>query len=220
MFVSLSAIEKIVCLITSFRVNSENSNKIVLLYCRQVGEIFSRLCCDIELRLLTGDHDLAVRVCLNRDIIVRKLSDDLGKISLAFSAMIPLSAISPSIVVSIPSSISLAVSFTTSVEASIRIHSRIGIVVFDGNCLGYDADSFCQIRFRANKFSFEDNSFRSAPGVVDKVPAGAFYKYINKTVPYSLIIRGCEYVHKCLQPLKNKGLSGFDNSVDCVKAGC
>ena len=53
----------------------------------------------------------------------------------ALRAKIPLSMISPSIDVSIPSSISLAVSLMTSVDASIKIHSRIGIVVFDGTAL-------------------------------------------------------------------------------------
>ena len=46
-------------------------------------------------------------------------------------AMLPASAISPCTVVSIPSSISLAVNLIIPSVASIRIHSNIDIVVFD-----------------------------------------------------------------------------------------
>ena len=53
--------------------------------------------------------------------------------SIVYEKVIPTrSTMSPSIDVSMPSSISFAVSFTTSVVASIRIHSRIGMVVLDG----------------------------------------------------------------------------------------
>ena len=55
--------------------------------------------------------------------------------SFASSAILPFSRISPSTFVSMPSSISLAVSLISSVEASIRMHSKIGIVVFDGTAL-------------------------------------------------------------------------------------
>ena len=51
---------------------------------------------------------------------------------LASSAMMPFSAISPSIMVSIPSSISFAVSLISPFDASIRIHSSIDIVVLLG----------------------------------------------------------------------------------------
>ena len=67
--------------------------------------------------------------------IVTSLSGSFLTISekiFAFRAIIPRSTMSPSIDVSMPSSISFAVSFTTSVVASIRIHSRIGMVVLDG----------------------------------------------------------------------------------------
>ena len=41
----------------------------------------------------------------------------------------------PSIVVSIPSSISFAVNLIVSVVASIKIHSKIGMVVLEGTAL-------------------------------------------------------------------------------------
>ena len=51
---------------------------------------------------------------------------------LASIATLPFSIISPSTIVSIPSSISLAVNLISFVEASIRIHSNIDIVVLVG----------------------------------------------------------------------------------------
>ena len=53
----------------------------------------------------------------------------------ASMAIKPFSIMSPSIIVSIPSSISFAVNLIISVVASIRIHSSIGIVVFEGTAL-------------------------------------------------------------------------------------
>ena len=47
-------------------------------------------------------------------------------------ATIPFSRMVPSTMVSIPSSISLAVNLILFVDASIKIHSRIGMVVFPG----------------------------------------------------------------------------------------
>jgi len=70
--------------------------------------------------------------------ITTSLSGNLRTISekiLASNAMIPLSAISPSILVSIPSSISFAVNLISLAEASIKIHSRIAIVVLVGTAL-------------------------------------------------------------------------------------
>ena len=52
--------------------------------------------------------------------------------SLASSAIFPCSRISPSTFVSIPSSISLPVSLISPVLASIRIHSRMDMVVLEG----------------------------------------------------------------------------------------
>ena len=52
--------------------------------------------------------------------------------SLASMATLPFSIISPSTIVSIPSSISLPVNLISLVVASIRIHSRIFIVVLVG----------------------------------------------------------------------------------------
>ena len=74
--------------------------------------------------------------------MVISLSGSLRTISpniLASKAMMPLSAISPSMVVSIPSSISLAVRVITPLVASIRIHSRIDMVVLLGTAL----DTIC-----------------------------------------------------------------------------
>ena len=53
----------------------------------------------------------------------------------ASNAIIPLSSISPSIFVSIPSSISLAVNLISPAEASIKIHSKIAMVVLVGTAL-------------------------------------------------------------------------------------
>ena len=53
----------------------------------------------------------------------------------ASKAIIPFSKISPSIIVSIPSSISFAVSLISPFDASIRIHSSIDIVVLLGTAL-------------------------------------------------------------------------------------
>ena len=67
--------------------------------------------------------------------IVTSLSGSLRTISekiFASSAITPRSAISPSIFVSIPSSISFAVSLISFAEASIRIHSKIAMVVLVG----------------------------------------------------------------------------------------
>ena len=67
--------------------------------------------------------------------MVTSLSGSLRTMSeknLASRAIIPLSSIFPSIIVSIPISISLALSLISLVEASIRIHSRIAIVVLVG----------------------------------------------------------------------------------------
>ena len=54
---------------------------------------------------------------------------------LASMATLPLSKISPLMIVSIPSSISFPVNFISPADASIRIHSSIVIVVLDGIAL-------------------------------------------------------------------------------------
>ena len=67
--------------------------------------------------------------------MVTSLSGSLRTISeknLASNAMIPLSSIVPSMIVSIPISISLAVNLISFVEASIKIHSKIAMVVLVG----------------------------------------------------------------------------------------
>ena len=59
----------------------------------------------------------------------------ISKNIFAFKAIIPFSKMSPSIIVSIPSSMSLAVNLISPLEASIKIHSKIGMVVFAGTAL-------------------------------------------------------------------------------------
>ena len=54
---------------------------------------------------------------------------------------------SPSIIVSIPNSISLAVNLIISVVASIRIHSRIGIVVLEGTAFDTMLTPFARFDF-------------------------------------------------------------------------
>ena len=66
--------------------------------------------------------------------------------------MIPFSTISPSIIVSIPNSISFAVSFICPLVASIRIHSNIDIVVLLGT-------AFETILTPLRRFDFEHINF-------------------------------------------------------------
>ena len=71
---------------------------------------------------------------------------------LASSAIKPFSKTSPSIFVSIPSSISFAVNLMFPVVASIRIHSKIAIVVLDGT-------AFATILTPFKRFDFEQIIF-------------------------------------------------------------
>ena len=87
--------------------------------------------------------------------IVTSLSGSLRTISekiFASNAITPLSSTTPSIRVSIPSSISLAINLISFVDASIRIHSRIAIVVRVGT-------AFDTMLTPRNKFPFETISF-------------------------------------------------------------
>ena len=70
----------------------------------------------------------------------------------ASRAMMPFSMISPSITVSMPSSISLAVSLITPLEASTRMHSRIDMVVL----LGTAFDTICN---PLKRFDLEHTNF-------------------------------------------------------------
>ena len=68
-------------------------------------------------------------------VMVISLSGSFRIISekiLASIATIPLEIISPSTIVSIASSVSFEVNLIQSDEASIKIHSKIGIVVLEG----------------------------------------------------------------------------------------
>ena len=70
--------------------------------------------------------------------MVTSLSGSLRTISentFASIATIPFSRISPSTIVSIPSSISFAVNLISLADASISMHSRMDIVVLEGTAL-------------------------------------------------------------------------------------
>ena len=87
--------------------------------------------------------------------IITSLSGSLRIISknnFASIAIIPPSAISPSMIVSMPRSISFAVSLMIPFVASTNIHSRIGIVVlldtaFDTICTPFNKLDFLHIIF-------------------------------------------------------------------------
>ena len=103
---------------------------------------------------LAFSHDMTV---LNEASvsIVTSLSGSFLTISekiLASRAIIPLSSIVPSMMVSIPSYISLAISLISFADASISIHSRIAIVVRVGT-------AFDTILTPFSKFAFEQISF-------------------------------------------------------------
>ena len=90
--------------------------------------------------------------------MVISLSGSLRTISrniFASRAIIPFSMICPSIVVSIPSSMSLAVSLISPLVASTKIHSRIDIVVLLGTAL----DTICT---PFKRFAFEQTNFMCA----------------------------------------------------------
>ena len=94
--------------------------------------------------------------------MVTSLSGSLRTISekiLASRAIMPLSMISPSMIVSIPISISLAVSLISPAEASIRIHSRIAMVVLVGTALETMFTPFKRFAFEQIIFMFEIGSF-------------------------------------------------------------
>ena len=87
--------------------------------------------------------------------IVTSLSGSFLTISeniFASKAITPLSAISPSIFVSMPNSISLAINLISFADASISIHSNIAIVVRVGT-------AFETILTPHSKFAFEQISF-------------------------------------------------------------
>ena len=74
--------------------------------------------------------------------------------SFASRAIFPFSRIFPSTFVSIPSSISLAVSLISSEDASIKMHSKIGMVVLDGTAfktmlIPLSNESFLNVSFMA-----------------------------------------------------------------------
>ena len=106
--------------------------------------------------MLNFDFSQVITVLKDASVsITTSLSGSLRTISekiFASRAMIPFSMISPSIIVSIPSSMSFASNLISSVEASIRIHSKIAIVVLVGT-------AFDTILTPCNRFDFEQINF-------------------------------------------------------------
>ena len=89
---------------------------------------------DIEFCFFTGNGCCIFIIGLNGNIIIRKSSDDFIE-DFCIKSNFTFFFNSTSTIVSIPSSISLVVNLIWFVVASMRIHSRIGIVVFDGTAL-------------------------------------------------------------------------------------
>ena len=95
--------------------------------------------------------------------IVISLSGSFLTISekiLASIAICPFSIISPSTIVSIPSSMSLAVNLIISEEASIRIHSKIFIVVLEGTAFKTILTAFDKLLFVKINFIMCKTPFR------------------------------------------------------------
>ena len=151
MLLSLSAMEKIVCLITSFSVNWEIT---IASFFSMYGR-YEKSSPDFP-TILNFAFSQEITVLKEASVsIITSLSGSLRTISekiFASSAITPRSAISPSTRVSIPSSISFAINLISFVEASIRIHSSIAIVVRVGTAL----DTIFTPR---NKFDLEQISF-------------------------------------------------------------
>ena len=98
-----------------------------------IGKFIAVLALNLENSLVTGDRRVVFFIRFDRDrrIFAGELADNIGK-KLGIKSDFPRSRIVPSTFVSIPSSISLPVSLISSETASIRMHSRIGIVVLEG----------------------------------------------------------------------------------------
>ena len=97
------------------------------------------------------------------EVIITSFSGSFRTISeksFASSATIPFSWMVPSTMVSIPSSISLAVKWISAADALIRIVSRIGIVVFEDTAFDTILMLFCRSDFLQmifiNKYSFPE----------------------------------------------------------------
>ena len=92
---------------------------------------------------------------LSSVLMVISLSGSFRTISekiLASRATMPFSTISPSTLVSMPNSISFDVNFISPAEASIKIHSKIGIVVLEGT-------AFITMLTLFTRFALEQISF-------------------------------------------------------------
>ena len=86
--------------------------------------------------LVTCRDTAAQNVCMGMlGLVLAVITDNflvISEKSFASKAIFPFSRIFPSTVVWMPSSISFPVSLISFVEASIKIHSKIGMVVLDG----------------------------------------------------------------------------------------
>ena len=90
----------------------------------------------ISHRIFFGDIPNLKYGCLERaDIMYNRVVYRTHSVKSDTSAIMPRSTISPSITVSMPSSISFAVSLISFADASIRMQLRIGMVVRDGTAL-------------------------------------------------------------------------------------
>ncbi len=128
---SLSAMEKIVCWMISFRPNSEICTGLPF---SSVGRYEKS---SPDLPMMWFLVFLQVIVVLKSFFVsmttsLSGSSRTMSKKSFASRAMTPCSSISPSTAVSIPSSKSFAIMRMTSVFASIKMHSRIDMVVLLG----------------------------------------------------------------------------------------
>ncbi len=131
LLLSLSDMENTVCLIISFKANWDKTRGFSFSISGRYGNSSPDLP-DIE--NLAFSHTISVTKLLSAEIVT-SFSGSLLMISektLAFRATVPFSMIFPLTRVSIPSSISFAISFILSPVASITRHSSMGMVVLTG----------------------------------------------------------------------------------------
>ena len=149
---------KIVCLITSFKVNWDSITQSFF----SISGRKEKSSPDFPIMLNLAFSQIMVVLKASSVSIVISLSGSFLTISrkiLASNAIIPFSMISPSMTVSIPSSISLAVSLISPVLVSTRIHSRIDIVVLLGTALETVCTPFKRLDFEHTIFIMCIGSF-------------------------------------------------------------
>ena len=122
-FESLTAIEKIVWRIRSFKTNCEITMEWSLLNCG--SRIYVSGSSHIILNFAFSDWISAVLSSICRRISLSGSFRMISAKSFALIAVIPWVSMRASMVVSIPSSVSLAVRTTWDWRASIRMHSKI-----------------------------------------------------------------------------------------------